>query len=75
MFRITRLIALGARVGLVTVGATQAAVSTSNRTSIAMQPGKHRVRVTPNANDHNEWTWQGVAVSGTAAVMVPKRSM
>lgn len=44
-------------------------------TYITLTPGRHTVRVTLNANDHNEWTWQGMVVEATTRVTVPKGSM
>jgi hypothetical protein len=44
-------------------------------TYLKLAPGGHRLRVTLNANDHNEWTWHGKTVQSTVKVKVPKPTM
>ena len=40
-------------------------------TYLPLKPGKHTIRVTLNANDHNEWTWSGKTVQDSVKVTVP----
>jgi hypothetical protein len=40
-------------------------------TYLPLKAGKHTLRVTLNANDHDEWTWNGKTVQGTTKVTVP----
>lgn len=38
-----------------------------------LKPGKHRIKVELNANDHAPWTWRGKRVSRTVTITEPKR--
>jgi hypothetical protein len=44
-------------------------------TYLGLTPGTHTIRVTLNANDHNEWTWKDKVVASSIRVTVPKESM
>lgn len=44
-------------------------------TYLPLNAGRHTVRVTLNANDHNEWTWDGKTVQSTIKITVPKDTM
>ena len=41
-------------------------------TYLKLTPGRHTLRITLNANDHNPWTWKGKPVQTTITVRVAK---